>query len=102
MTITMKATAKVAAVATGLALATSMLSLAPIAHAQTACSVGTADLTIGSTGAAVTCLQQALIANGYAIPAITSGAAQPGYFGVQTQAAVGQWQSVAGVAPAAG
>src|SRR3989344_5813013 len=35
MTITTKATAKVAAVATGLAMAMSMLSLAPIAHAAT-------------------------------------------------------------------
>lgn len=98
----MKATAKVAAVATGLAMATSLLSLAPIAHAQTACSVGTTDLTIGSTGAAVVCLQQTLIGMGYAIPAIQSGVAQPGYFGVQTQAAVGAWQAAKGVAPAAG
>lgn len=103
MTITTKATVKVAAVATGLAMATSMLVLAPIAHAQTpsVCSF-TVDLTIGSTGATVSCLQMALIAAGYAIPAITSGAAQPGYYGEQTKAAVGAWQSAAGVSPAAG
>lgn len=137
-----KATAKVAAVATGLALATSMLSLAPIAHAATLTSaqvssilsllssfganaatiasvnaaltgtaapasssttVGTsscsfsADLTIGSKGTAVTCLQNALIAGGYAISAGATG-----YFGGQTQAAVSAWQTAAGVSPAAG
>ena len=91
----MKATAKVAAVATGLALATSMLSLAPIAHAAS-CSF-TTDLTIGSTGAAVTCLQSALIAGGYSIPAGATG-----YFGTQTRAAVAAWQTAAGVAPAVG
>jgi peptidoglycan hydrolase-like protein with peptidoglycan-binding domain len=109
MTITTKATAKVAAVAAGLAMATSMLSLAPLAHAQTtttttttttagtACSVGTADLTLKSSGPAVTCLQQALIAGGYSIPAGATG-----YFGTQTQAAVAAWQAKLGVTPAAG
>jgi|GEM_PF-6279649 hypothetical protein len=93
--ITTKAMAKVAAVAAGLAMATSMLSLAPIAHA--ACSVGTVDLTVGSTGSAVTCLQQNLIAAGYSIPAGATG-----YFGAQTKAAVSSWQAAAGVSPAAG
>lgn len=92
--------AKVAVVATGLAMATSMLSLAPVVHAAT-CSF-TTDLTVGSTGAAVTCLQQALIAGGYSIPAITSGVAAAGYFGSQTKAAVAAWQAASGVAPAAG
>ncbi len=87
--------AKVAAVATGLAMATSMLSLAPLAHA--ACDVGTANLTVGSSGAAVTCLQQSLIANGYSIPAGATG-----YFGAQTKAAVSKWQAASGVAPTAG
>lgn len=91
----MKATAKVAAVATGLAMATSMLSLAPIAHA--ACSVGTVNLTVGSTGAAVTCLQQTLIGAGYSIPAGATG-----YFGMQTKAAVAAWQAAVGISPAAG
>lgn len=93
----MKATAKVAAVAAGLAMATSMLALAPVAHAQTACSVGTVNLTVGSTGAAVTCLQQGLIAKGHSIPAGATG-----YFGAQTKAAVMAWQTAAGVSPAAG
>jgi len=45
----------------------------------------------------VTCLQQALIAGGYAIPAGATG-----YFGAQTQAAVSAWQKAAGVTPTAG
>jgi len=99
MTITTKATAKVAAVAAGLAMATSMLSLAPFAHAATGCSVGTADLTLKSTGDAVKCLQETLIAGGYlTMPAGVS----TGYFGTLTQAAVGKWQAAVGVSPTAG
>jgi hypothetical protein len=45
----------------------------------------------------VTCLQQALIAGGYSIPAGATG-----YFGAQTQAAVAAWQKATGVAPAVG
>lgn len=95
MTITSKAMAKVAAVATGLAMATSMLSLAPIAHA--ASYTFTANLTVGSSGADVTALQQALIAAGYSIPAGATG-----YFGAQTKSAVMKWQAAAGVSPASG
>jgi len=140
-TVTSKAIAKVAAVATGLALASSMLSLAPMAHAaalsdaqvqsilsllssfgadastianvqasltggtptstgsgsvSSSCSF-TGDLTVGSKGAEVTCLQNALIAAGYSIPAGATG-----YFGSQTVAAVSAWQKAAGVSPAAG
>ena len=57
----------------------------------------TRDLTIGSKGADVTCLQNALIAAGYSIPAGATG-----YFGAQTQAAVSAWQKAAGVTPTAG
>lgn len=139
-TVTTKAIAKVAAVATGLAFAVSMLSLAPIAHAaaltdsqvsailslltsfgadsatianvqasltggtpstpstpsSSSCSF-TRSLTTGATGSDVTCLQQALIAAGYSIPAGATG-----YFGGQTVAAVSAWQKAAGVSPAAG
>ena len=142
-TVTTKAIAKVAAVATGLAMATSMLSLAPMAHAagltssqvqsilsllssfgadsgtianvnaaltggsstssgstttttSSACSFS-GDLTVGSSGAAVTCLQQALIAAGYSVPAGATG-----YFGAQTQSAVSAWQKAVGVSPSTG
>lgn len=140
-TVTTKAIAKVAAVATGLAMATSMLSLAPMAHAAslTASQVSsilsllssfgagadtianvnaaltgapvttttttttgssytfTRDLTVGSKGADVTALQNALIAKGFSIAAGATG-----YFGAQTVAAVKAWQVSAGVTPAAG
>lgn len=91
-TVTTTAMAKVAAVATGLAMATSMLSLAPIAHAAFS-----KDLTIGSRGAEVTELQTALIAGGYSIPAGATG-----YFGAQTRAAVSAWQKANNVSPTAG
>lgn len=140
-TVTTKAIAKVAAVATGLAMATSMLSLAPIAHAASLTSAQvqsilsllssfgansatianvnaaltgtpsttttttssssscnfTMSLTMKSKGADVTCLQQALIAGGYSIPAGATG-----YFGAETRAAVIAWQKAVGVAPAYG
>ena len=94
--ITTKAFAKVAAVATGLAMATSMLSLAPLAHAASACAF-TVDLKVGSTGTQVTCLQTELIAAGYSIPAGATG-----YFGSQTKAAVSAWQAANNVTPAVG
>jgi hypothetical protein len=50
-------------------------------------------LSVGSTGADVSALQNLLIAGGYSIPSISSGAAQPGYFGSQTQAAVKAYQA---------
>ncbi|NNM83852.1 hypothetical protein HKL94_01365 [Candidatus Parcubacteria bacterium] len=96
-TVTTKAMAKVAAVATGLAMATSMLSLAPLAHAATTCDIGTATLTVGSSGVAVTCLQESLIAGGYSIPAGATG-----YFGAETKAAVAAWQAAVGISPARG
>ena len=94
--VTTKAAAKVAAMATGLAMATSMLSFAPIAHAATTCTFST-DLTIGATGMSVTCLQTELIAGGFSIPAGATG-----YFGTQTRAAVASWQSSKNIAPAVG
>ncbi len=57
----------------------------------------TRDLTIGSTGADVTALQNALIANGFTIAAGATG-----YFGSQTQAAVVAYQTAKGIAPAVG
>ncbi len=57
----------------------------------------TRDLTIGVQGSDVTCLQQALIKNGYAIPA-----GDTGYFGDETRAAVSAWQKAVGVTPTLG
>ncbi len=57
----------------------------------------TRSLTLGSSGADVTCLQNALISMGYSIPAGATG-----YFGAQTQSAVKAWQAAKGVSPAAG
>ena len=56
----------------------------------------TTDLTVGSSGNDVTCLQSTLISKGFAIPAGATG-----YFGAQTKAAVVAWQTTAGV-PATG
>ncbi|MBY0539668.1 peptidoglycan-binding protein [Patescibacteria group bacterium] len=68
----------------------------PSTPSSSACTF-TRDLTLGATGADVTCLQNALIAKGYGIAAGATG-----YFGAQTQAAVMKWQAAAGVSPAAG
>ncbi|MBX9906666.1 peptidoglycan-binding protein [Patescibacteria group bacterium] len=57
----------------------------------------TRDLTLGSSGADVTALQNVLIKNGYAIAAGATG-----YFGAQTQAALAKWQAAVGISPAAG
>lgn len=56
----------------------------------------TRDLTVGSQGADVTCLQTQLAAKGYFTVAPT------GYFGTVTAAAVAKWQAAAGITPAAG
>ncbi|HEX7651146.1 MAG TPA: peptidoglycan-binding protein [Candidatus Paceibacterota bacterium] len=64
---------------------------------QTASMTFTADLTIGSTGADVTALQNWLIAKGYSIPAGATG-----YFGAQTQSALAAYQAANGISPAAG
>lgn len=55
------------------------------------------NLTVGSTGADVVALQTWLIANGYSIPAIASGAASKGYFGSQTKSAVMAYQASRGI-----
>ena len=74
-------------IATGVAV----LAFASLAGAQG--YAFNANLTVGSTGPDVVALQNTLIAAGYSIPAITSGAAAPGYFGSQTQAAVKAYQA---------
>jgi hypothetical protein len=138
MTSTTSAISKIAAVAVGLAMLTSVFAFAPMAQAAlsasqvsailslltsfgadastianvqasltgsapsvpstpaaSSCSF-TRDLTVGSTGADVTCLQNALKAAGYMTASAT------GYFGALTQAGVSAWQTAMGVSPAAG
>ena len=72
-----------------------VLALATIVGAQG--YAFSTNLTVGSRGADVVALQTWLIANGYSIPAITSGAAAKGYFGSQTKAAVMAYQASRGI-----
>lgn len=55
------------------------------------------DLKIGSKGAAVEYLQTLLMEKGFDIPSISSGASLPGYFGLQTKAAVQKYQAKNGI-----
>lgn len=72
-----------------------VLALVSIAGAQG--YTFSSNLTVGSTGPAVTALQTALMSAGYNIPSIASGAASKGYFGSQTQAAVKLYQAARGI-----
>jgi peptidoglycan hydrolase-like protein with peptidoglycan-binding domain len=58
----------------------------------------TNDLTVGSTGADVSSLQQLLINKGY----LTAVSAPTGYFGALTQSALAKFQAANGISPAAG
>jgi len=92
--------AKIAAVLAVAALVgSSVIAFAPVAGAQTASASATftRDLTIGSTGADVTALQNWLNNKGYTIAAGATG-----YFGAQTQAALAKYQAAKGISPAAG
>jgi len=55
------------------------------------------DLTVGSTGADVTALQNVLVSGGYLASGLNTG-----YFGALTQAAVAKWQVASGITPASG
>lgn len=57
----------------------------------------TRDLYIGVSGEDVTQLQELLIAHGYQIPAGATG-----YFGIQTRAALAEFQKSKGISPAVG
>jgi len=63
----------------------------------TACTF-TGNLTVGSRGAEVTCLQNNLTGTGH----FTYAGGSTGYFGPITKAAVAAWQAANGVAPAVG
>ena len=71
--------------------------IAALAFASVASAAFDVNLTVGSTGADVASLQTLLIAKGFSIPAIQSGAATPGYFGSQTKTAVMAYQSANGI-----
>jgi len=58
----------------------------------------TRDLTLDSSGADITCLQNYLISTGH----FTFSGGATGYFGPITQSAVAVWQAANGVSPAAG
>ncbi len=70
---------------------------AQIGGGTTMTAAFTTDLTLGSSGAQVTALQNWLISKGFSIPAGATG-----YFGAQTKAAVAAYQSSKGISPAAG
>lgn len=78
-------------IASGIAL----FAIASIAGAQG--YTFNTNLTVGSTGADVVALQTWLMASGYSIPAVASGAASKGYFGSQTQSAVKAYQASKGI-----
>ena len=95
-----------AALAVAGLVVSSVAAFAPTAGAQTTTTTTTTtsasvtfarDLTIGSTGADVTALQNWLISKGHAIAAGATG-----YFGAQTQAALAAYQAANGISPAAG
>ncbi len=93
-----------AALAVAGLVASSVIAFAPVAGAQTTTTTTTSasvsfsrDLTIGSTGADVTALQNWLISKSFAIAAGATG-----YFGAQTQAALAKYQAANGISPAAG
>jgi len=54
-------------------------------------------LKVGDTGTNVSLLQNFLIAKGYSFPSINSGASPRGYFGIETQSAVMEYQRSIGV-----
>lgn len=74
-----------------------LLAMATVASAQSY-AFGT-DLYIGSQGSDVAALQTYLIAHGFHIPAIESGAQAKGYYGTQTASAVANYQNSVGIKP---
>jgi peptidoglycan hydrolase-like protein with peptidoglycan-binding domain len=88
--------AKLVSVATGIAMAASMLSLAPMAHAA-GCDVGTANLAVGSTGASVR-VSPDYARHRWILSLVPAGVAM-GTFGPLTKAAVAKWQTAVGVSP---
>jgi len=76
-----------------------MAQLSAMSGGAAVSSSFTTDLTVGSKGADVTALQQALVAKGFLT--MPSGVAY-GYFGNLTKSAVAAWQAANGITPAVG
>ena len=89
---------KIAAGVAGLSMVLSLASVVSVASAQTMTTTFNTNLTVGSRGADVSALQQALIDGGY----LTAVTAPTGYFGAATKAAVSAWQAAVGISPTAG
>ncbi len=75
-------------------IAALMAQLSGLQGSGTVSVTFTRDLTVGSTGADVTSLQQWLVSKGYLM--MPSGTAY-GYFGLLTKAAVARWQAAVGL-----
>lgn len=71
--------------------------VAVLALAAVTSAAFSANLTVGSTGADVVALQSWLITNGFHIASVESGAANKGYFGSQTKAALAKYQASVGL-----
>lgn len=98
MSKTVKQIYSVALSATTIAMMSgAALTIPAVSLAQTTSCTFTRSLTVGSRGADVSCLQDALIADDY-----LQIAASTGYFGKLTKAAVRKWQAAAGVSPTSG
>lgn len=67
-----------------------------------AVSAPSQDLTLGSKGAAVTDLQNYLVAQNKGVKAAALASAPKGYFGAMTKAALAEFQAAVGITPAAG
>ncbi|HUD04112.1 MAG TPA: peptidoglycan-binding protein [Candidatus Paceibacterota bacterium] len=94
--------AQLTALLTSLGISSSQISAAvsALGTTNTTTSSGynyTRSLTVGSTGADVTALQNTLIANGDLASGLNTG-----YFGALTQAGVAKWQASVGITPAVG
>ena len=71
--------------------------VAVLALAAVTSAAFSANLTVGSTGSDVVALQSWLITNGFHIASVESGAANKGYFGSQTKAALAKYQASVGL-----
>ncbi|MEX2010309.1 MAG: peptidoglycan-binding domain-containing protein, partial [Parcubacteria group bacterium] len=80
-------------------IASLMAQLASLQGTTNTSYTFTQNLTVGSTGADVTSLQQFLVGGGYLNMPI---GVSYGYFGSLTKAAVASWQAANGVSPAVG